>query len=332
MPKARLLLAPLLAFAAVSCGKAPPPITLKKIGEPCTADTDCGGTLNGMTESLLCKNNLCTKVCTGQLDCPDGFDCGLALAMDTMPTCYPSPMNPDPGGFGTDCSLVAPDPKTGTACSMGTSPCAAGFTCHSTVKCDPRAYCTTSCMADTDCPPQYYCALDASTKNMFCRKRDFCVDCQLDDQCNAPFTVCTTDSVGGHFCAKPCGGDDDCRQPQNGNGYFEKCLADQGGKGKVCQPAPAKGMGKPNPCHGPSAVNPSQMNTVCSGCRPGVPSDCAMATNGFCFVDSFTTERFCTKPCTKDGDCGTNLYCLVFAPGMGYCTGDTLGTNLTCYP
>lgn len=322
-----------LALALWGCGKAPPAITLKKVGEACMVDADCGSSLNGASESMMCKANVCTRSCTAQGDCPSGFACGLAAMGDTMATCYPAAMNPDTGGFGTDCGAVSADPKGGAGCSNAASPCAAGFACHARLKCDPEAYCTKSCAADTDCPPKFFCATLKDSSRL-CLKREYCSDCATDDQCpNGWF--CATDSTGGRFCAKPCAGDNDCPGPQNGNGYFQKCLADKGGKGKACQPAPIpKGSGAPNLCHGTSAIKGiATTGGVCAGCRPGVAGDCA--TGEFCFVDEFTLEHLCTEPCTASGkkdSCPAGATCTLTAPGSGYCSADPLGSSITCYP
>ncbi len=321
------------------CGSAPPAEVLKKIGEACTADTDCGSTLYDMPEAMVCMGGVCTRPCTRQVDCPQGFDCGFAHPGDATPSCYPSPVNPMTGGFGTDCSIIAADPAVmgGPGCSVTENPCATGFSCHSTQKCDPTAYCTKSCAGDTDCPPQFYCAVDASTMDKFCRKRDFCLPCISDDNCPMSWR-CSTSPMGEHFCAKPCGADSDCPQPQNGASYFEKCI------GKVCVPAPPeKGNGKPNECHGPSSLKGFPANGICSGCRPGVPSDCP--NGGICFQDQFTLERFCTQKCklTVDGggnvtadSCPTGSYCAIGPVPKGtydgICSADNSYSGPTCYP
>jgi hypothetical protein len=125
---------------------------------------------------------------------------------------------------------------------------------------------------------------------------------------------------------------------------FERCIDDPGGHGRVC--APSDGF-----CHGPSALaSQSGDGQVCSWCRAGIPSDCAVGT---CFEDVLSSERFCTTPCTvlvtsngglgESGDtCPAGTYCFFggFDPGcgvagctvMGVCTGDPTYRFLSCYP
>src|SRR5262245_31784042 len=123
----RITLLGLLALA--SCTKT---ITLLKTGDPCTDDFQCSST-------EVCIHGACNHYCSGQLDCPVGFDCGIAMSGDTNATCYKQTWDTtSPGGFGDSCAAAAMD------CG-GTNPCAAGFSCRALVKCDPNAFCTKSC-------------------------------------------------------------------------------------------------------------------------------------------------------------------------------------------
>ena len=329
-----------LGVAALLAGSCTTTVVSKKVGDPCVADSEC-------SSIDYCMSGVCTHVCSGQLDCPVNFDCGLAKAGDTMPTCYKASWDQSlMGGFGTDCSSVALD------CGAGMNPCAAGFTCFATLKCDPDAYCTKSCTMDLDCPASMFCAT-LKDGSQTCLKRAYCNDCAVDDQCPTSY-VCVAAAAGGRYCAKSCATDADCPRPLTGN-YFERCLGSD--RGAACQPAPAdSGTGPAAPCHGPSILpGITGMGGVCANCRPGVPTDCA--TGFSCFVDDFTLERWCTEQCSisfvqngtsysivKGCDCcPTGSYCYFGAvpttcgagcSTMGLCTGDSSYTEMepTCYP
>ena len=282
---------------------------------------------------MMCHFGKCTRACAKQGDCPIGFDCGLQKPEDAQSTgvgatCYKATydMPPIMGGYGVDCSLVAADPKTGGVCDpKATSPCAAGFTCRATQHCDPAAYCTRPCAADSDCPPTMFCGIEITKSTcktaadcamgskcvappgtsgkvtscvgaQLCRKRTQCSPCGNDDQCPTGF-ACGADVNGERFCGKLCTMDEHCPQPENSapqapvSNPFLKCVASGNAKGSmVCRPTAGT-------CHGPSAIPAlaSTMNTLCSYCRPGTPSDCP---DGFCLEQSFSEERFCTQACT----------------------------------
>ncbi len=317
------------------------PFFSRATGAACVGDIECSG--------MLCRGGRCTTVCSSQNDCPVAWTCALAHAGDPAPTCFPSTYEMVPGGFGTDCSLVSQNPKIpGTECvPTAANPCAFGFTCHSTVKCDVNAYCTKGCATDADCPPDMFCGVTAAGPCMTdddcygdlkclavsggsakicqapltCLKRAYCSDCVVDDQCPANH-VCATDPSGGRFCGKLCGSDNDCPQPANvqdntGAVYpagdaFEKCLPSKpGSKKNVCRPAVGA-------CHGPSAILKTA-NDICSWCRGGVPTDCP---NGFCYADAFTTEHFCTTSCT--------VTATAQADGSYAPSGDTCPTGTAC--
>src|SRR5262245_50586253 len=98
-----------LVSLVVLAGCAADPITLKKIGEACTSNDDCGKMLCG-------ADKVCTRPCAVQSDCPSGFDCGLAHpedgAMNAIgATCYKAKSTQVVGGFGADCGAYSPDPN-----------------------------------------------------------------------------------------------------------------------------------------------------------------------------------------------------------------------------
>ncbi len=261
-------------------------------------------------------------------------ECGALLAplraksMD--PACV-APATADAKNFGVDCSAFA------KGCGAAQNPCAMGFDCHATLKCDPAAFCTTSCTADSDCPPRFFCGTDSSGTHA-CLKRSDCSDCAVEDQCPDGYH-CAVDSKGGHFCGKTCAGGEqstDCPQPLNGANHFVVCKADMLGR-QVCTPAQGA-------CHGPSALSGQPEGGICSACRAGVAGDCMMGAT--CISDSFTTERFCSVKCTVTvtaqgavtaDSCPDGSFCdLGGAAGAGtymaFCAGDPSYLGVTCYP
>jgi thiol-disulfide isomerase/thioredoxin len=161
----------------------------------------------------------------------------------------------------------------------------------------------------------------------------FCDSCVSDGDCASGY-VCANDTIGGHFCARPCAVAEDC--PQNAPGYppFEDCVNDSGGKGMVCRPVGGA-------CHG--------SGVVCDWCRPGVPSDCAGGTS--CITVPFSGERFCSQACTVQADldtmtntwsysgdsCPSGSICTVGQPTCGssctlngLCANDPKRLQLTC--
>ena len=358
-----------LGLALVAAGCTPEAITLKKIGDACTVDGDCGKMLCSKTDLV------CTRPCTAQVDCPSGFDCGLAHPEDGKPgslgaSCYKSKVvSAAMGGFGVECGAWSPDPNSlDTPCNdMAKNPCASGFTCLGQVKCDAAAYCTRSCASDADCPPSMMCATDVArsacksdsdcsngytcqpsapggkakvcTGQRWCRKRAQCAPCATDDQCPAGYT-CATDDRGERYCGKLCEDDNQCpTPPPSSTGYFYKCVDGKNGK-TVCQPLQGA-------CHGVSNQVDVMPASACAWCRDGIPSDCP---DSYCYL-SFTGEHFCPGLCTmkyaagkfdtKTDTCPDGLVCLVprlpadcngNCDAPGFCTADPMKQQLTCFP
>lgn len=341
---ARGSLLALFAFGALTLG-ACAPTTLAKLSEPCKTDADCG--------SNVCRDGVCTRTCASQQDCPLGLDCGYAKPEDAEkggygPSCYRSTFaTAATGGFGTSCGSYSPDPATGKSCVDGAAnPCAQGFTCHASARCDASAYCTRACQGDLDCPPSMYCGTengglcdtdDDCGRGMkclaapgradklcqgtpTCLQRTQCSPCATDDQCPAG-SLCAVDSQGERYCAKQCSDDDNCPPPWTNGNYFFRCVDAQNGSGKkVCRP----GSGS---CHGASAIaeQSGKTDTVCSWCRAGFPGDCG---EGLFCIQSGGGEAFCTQPCAlhivkKSGaygfdpssdPCPEGTYCYIGGP------------------
>jgi hypothetical protein len=310
----------------------------RPIGQTCLSAIECSGQLclNTAPPAMPLPALKCTRTCTSQSDCPVGWACGLAHPEDAAiygATCYPATWATVAGGFGTDCSLVSEDPKSpGKMCVAGAmNPCAMGFVCHATARCDVAAYCTKGCATDLDCPPTMFCgALSAKvcvtdndcsgsskcmpvpngtakvcTGDTMCLKREFCSPCAVDDQC-PPSHLCATDTGGNRFCGKLCdprkdptNPDIECPQPANIQDSTGNTVP-AGDVFEKCVPSAVgskKSVCRPRvgQCHGPSSIAGIPAGGVCAWCRTGEPGDCP---NGECFVDAFTTEHFCTQGCT----------------------------------
>jgi hypothetical protein len=220
--------------------------------------------------------------------------------------------------------------------------------CLASAMCDPRAVCTKPCAADPDCPPPMFCGALADQTRL-CMSRVPCSDCAIDDQCPAG-QVCAANAGGERACQRTCASQADCpRAEADGDGGplgappFV-CAAPPQGSTKVCTPASGS-------CHGASAIPTIQGDgQVCSGCRVGVPSDCA--TGLVCYTDPFSTESFCTEKCPVQvlgtmvsGDtCPAGSFCAVGDPAMygcsaaspctidGACGADPSRLLLTCHP
>lgn len=348
----RLLVRGRLALAGiiiVGCTPSPvtlPPVTLLKIGDVCATNADCNSNVCG-------ADKVCTRSCTEQLECPQGFDCGLAHIGDGAPggvgaTCYKAAYpTPPSGGFGTDCGTYSPDPANpATVCdSKVMNPCAPGFVCRGAVKCDAKATCTAECTSDASCPPTYYCATDTGgqcsadsdcaagfackppvagspisvcTGKSYCHLRTQCAPAGTADQCPLGYLF-AVDTRGEHFCGKVCASDESCPPASNGGSPFFSCV-DAGTRLK--DPAtmattvcrPVQGA-----CHGTSSIQGVEPGGECSWCRSGIPSDCP---KGFCIALQ-TEEHQCTQPCTVKVRKGANGYSLVASSDKG-CPADQL--------
>jgi hypothetical protein len=164
----------------------------------------------------------------------------------------------------------------------------------------------------------------------------YCQPCTSDGDCAALDGICAQDTMGGHFCTKPCATADDCGHNFPGYAPFELCANDPGGKGMVCLP-------KSGACHGAGGV--------CDPCRPNMASDC---TGGTMCSSNYNQESFCSQQCTVTADDSTNTwvfsndtcpagtYCFLggVAPGCGggmtsctlygRCAGDPTRMQPTC--
>lgn len=343
--------------ALAACGPEPlePVKVLKRLGNACESDAECG--------SGKCLHQACTRDCTSQGDCPWGLDCGLQAPGDDGPTCYLAQYaQPATGGFGTSCALYA------GGCNASENPCATGFTCRTSyardadnifqpVTCDPEAFCTAGCTTDRDCPASMFCGTDEvnpSDKNddtHRCLPRDACMPCSVDDQCPLSWS-CVLGADGDRFCAKPCAQTADCLKAQKSTDTgeslfepFEVCAPDRGDQTRsACQPSSGR-------CFGASPIEAQPEGGICAPCREHHPEDCAP---GHQCIETSQGEWFCSAGCTvtltRSGDrysitadtCPDGSFCYLggYVPqdcGAGcsvqtVCNADSTYRGLSCMP
>jgi hypothetical protein len=313
-PMKKFLLISALAALLPACAKA------TVIGTHCSHNGDCD------VAGQVCVNNICTHTCLSQVGkngCPVNFDCTQADPKSIQLTCNRIAYNTDATGkpvlFGQGCGLD--DTKcqgTGDPNPMPMCRHAAYLSNSKLVPIpqDPRAYCTGTCKADTDCPINMQCLkdYDGVTK---CLNRTLCSPCVITEDCGSEFPICVPDSGIGHYCTKACATNDDCGGAQ---GMFMQCQSgvdSLGNAGMFCKHRYGACVG---------------MGNLCDPCRSD--GDCPMSGT-FCVANEATHESFCTKQCQQDTDCGgtnhTTCDNVMTDPQANpnlICTGDTQKVNI----
>jgi len=306
----QFILACIVGFA-LGCsddGGSTPDAGLKSYGDPCTDDTEC--------DSKLCANKFCSKVCNAQTDCPivrdKPFDCGEVK--DGKVGCYPRTYAVGTGAMGHDCSL---DGK-----------CNAGLRCMGEDGAADR-YCSSKCTTDLDCPPQHWCSLAAvgqdAEKEKWCRKRQFCHPCVIDDQCGGPEDLCVKDVNGEGHCSKTC------NKTGSSCPTYAKC-EDAGNNKLQCRHkagACFKGEGGLcDPCviHGSTTL-------AASGGSCTADTDCPSYPKQYCATVS-STKKMCLPvsfTISEQGGCKSGSHCLLLDryTGESGCI-DPCGAGETC--
>jgi hypothetical protein len=283
-------------------------------GEECFEDQQCS--------SGLCVDSVCSRECKRLADCPPAagrtYDCGEVQEKSRV-ACYPRRSPAVPYAVGHDCSL---DLK-----------CAVGYRCLGQENTTDR-YCSRTCANDRDCPPRFRCAqarvgIGEPEPDRWCRRRELCHPCVIDDQCGTPpQNLCVRDAAGRSFCSRACdpagsGCPAWARCEDAGNGQFQckprrgACYHPEGGG--LCDHCITFGwVSQPN---GDFTVN--EVGT----CKAG--SACYL-------LSKMTAENVCLSPCAPDGTCpaaggGLTYACFELKSLAGkYCLptpdGNTLGT------
>jgi hypothetical protein len=251
-------------------------------GAACAQDADC--------ESSLCVEGVCSKLCRQFVDCPTvsgkPFECGEVPTHNKV-ACYPRRYAAAKHGIGYDCTLD--------------NLCGVGFKCMGLEGTTDR-YCSGKCKADWDCPPRYRCAAvrvgkDAPETEKWCRRREFCHPCAVDDQCG-PDNLCVADINGGRYCGKSCtkGGGGSCpafaKCEEAGNGKLQckhkkgYCWKGLAFEGDLCEPC------------------------ISHGWFPTAEADFTIAEEGpckkegFCYIfSSYVMEAGCIMPCGANDSC-----------------------------
>lgn len=305
------------------------------LGEKCAKSSDCD-----TDQSLGCAGGECTYVgCQTHADCATIGECkatkdaeGKDVLACTKATTYPK------GQFGTAC----PGGATAKECDEANK-----FVCIGAGPGDIEAYCTkTGCLADADCGAGYFCGTVRTSKKPcttacnitgasgtgcvpaadigagkeyscgaisllrnICLKREFCNDCQTDDDCRAvPNQICASDGKGHKYCTVLC-------EPAQSNA----CTWGSAAECKVHDPA----VGKPTCAHKFGACTGTGKG--CEPCRDD--KDCP---TGFCSSSDYTGENFCV-------DLGPSCDCAGFPTSQnvvcqgGGCPDSPGGYKQACY-
>ncbi len=277
------------------------PPTSRGYGAPCTENTGC--------DSNLCVEGFCSKLCQRLSDCSptkdQHFICGEVAALKTV-ACYPRTYSVAPYTMGYDCSL--------------NGACVDGFTCLGQTDSADR-YCSAACTNDQDCPPTFRCATtttgDAEEQQTFCRRREFCHPCVIDDQCGGEEDICIADINNNKYCGKACDPSGTscrvyakCEDAGNGafqckpkRGYCYKSLEAEGG---ICDPCLEHGSYK----------DPKKDLTIA---EVGV-----CKADHICYVvDGYTMEPACLPACgtlcTTPSDCDQEKCDGAFQSNDGRC-------------
>jgi hypothetical protein len=161
-------------------------------------------------------------------------------------------------------------------------------------------YCSKTCESDRDCPPRFRCArartgLQPAEPERWCRRRDFCHPCVIDEQCgDTADAPCVRDPAGHGYCSKSCDPDhescaDWTRCEAAGDGHHQ-CRPKSGScskaEGDLCDNCTTFGWVS-------QSTGDFTLNEV-GGCKAGAA----------CYLLSKAgTETVCITPCAADGSC-----------------------------
>ncbi len=322
-----VLLASLVAFGSLGCGKQDPDTSARQ----CTTTNDC-------SENEACRGGLCLSRCTSDSDCADGETCGLGNLC--IRTCEAD----------GDC-------KDGETCEQNTGACfveGTSFeTCSTDNDCGATEYCGGGTCLPDDCSEDGHCVdgeMPGST-NICGDSTNACTTgcrddthCESDEVCNQQTNTCRpagcTMTSCGDFktCEEVEEGPSECRWTGRCDSDFQcDAYADQIGEGDIpytCQDQ-ENGVGeckvKPE-CQSDDDCSGSQIcviassedgrNTCRAGCRcdngEGCEYECGLSrpvcndnnqctegcqTNSDCSGEAVCYENECRPSCTSFSDC-----------------------------
>ncbi len=227
-------------------------VPFMEVGDPCPFGNECADFCLG-NKGQGDPNAYCTVACSGDTDCPAGYECGWAR--DPREVC------------GTQIG-------TSPECGPGIAPCVPeeqvtlanglkmGALCLQKQVCVKKDACA-ACETDVDCSwaPNLKCAqiLDGKRCLAECSKNS---DCLQDKTCSAGYCVPYADTcTHGGYCG-PCRSDVDCPADMICDTFHggERACAHPpsiGHCGGALGPCPAKANGQPGACLGPYSQAPS---------------------------------------------------------------------------
>ncbi len=328
-------------------GVCRPPVAA---GEDCEEDEDC--------ESQLCEGGVCSTTCTEQTDCPETLYCdetaGVCVLDDcdaTTGLCQRPCEDQTDCAEGTYCTTTAtgdrvckviPDaPAAGTTgypCAL--NDCASGYTCIGLGENigDPDAYCSETCTADADCPPDMLCREDADGSH-YCVRRGLCESCSFDAQCGFENEKCVSadPSVAPDtaYCSTACDPDSNHSCPLDTTCMEAFFCEDSGTWVEDCDQCTgtcgALGAATYQCFHDYGAC--SGDGELCSPCLHSGQCD-----TGLCLTGFSSNNRTCSEPCDSHNQCPDNYFCVQVTgqanqcvPRTGSCTEPSGGKDYCDY-
>jgi hypothetical protein len=306
------------------------------INEPCTTDEECD-TVRGYT----CVSGECSLVgCTKHDDCAGIGLCqaGTDVGGNPVLACQKGTTY-EKGQFGTAC----PGGTDAKECDEANK-----FVCIGAGPGDVDAYCTkTGCSADTDCATGYFCSTVRTSRppcsdncnlkgnssattcvpsadigagkeyscgpvsllRNLCLKREYCNDCETDDDCRGvDGQVCAKDTKGNKICSVIC-------DPNISN-------ACPWGNASLCAVHDTD-LGLPTCAHRFGSCQGTGKN--CEPCR-----DDGECPTGLCLGSDFTGEQYCVDLGPKCDCTGLTVSQNVSCQGGG-CPQTPGGLTMNCY-
>lgn len=309
--------------------------------EPCTLDSQCGGSLYCLTGTGTCVSCLTDSTCSGTTPicsqatnacskCSNGDQCVAKSA--SAPTCQPD-------GSCTGC--------TGDQDCLGSTPACLGGAC---VGCTTNAHCAADtapicdtgnhtcvpCASDGDCASfanktacqgNGSCGQCSASNNQACQATSkpycltsaaTCVACRANGDCPSEAPNCFPDS----YTCGGCTGDGDC---SGGQYCATGACVSRKSDGAACA---TDGQCANGHCLG-NICCASACDT-CGSCSTGACLPVAQGTGGCGHYLCDGSATSCPTTCGSDADCASGYYC-----GEGVCTakraqGATCATDNQC--
>ncbi len=330
-------------------------------GQVCDVDRDCSN--NYCLETRF--RDVCTPPCADDGDCTvPGYECEqvtIQLAgggTEDLGLCVPEPLQACTGEAdcptGFNCAVISNDAGDAleAACVPNTGGDATGVACNDDTDCASlvclAGYCASPCVDDTACGQGQLCLTNDVTKDAITQAFDVCEtladqQCASSDDCSDGVRVCSdVRDVGGvdtAYCEFPrtggaqlgtqCTAFSDCRENICLSGLSNECSV-------VCDED--QDCGSLQGCTTFGDLN--YCNSLCSD-----NTDCA-ANGNVCTINSDViandVDQICTEPigvadlgalCTTGGDCLTGLCLRTLNYNATTCTDDSecnAAMNETC--